>query len=75
MAHVTQVVNGSQTNVKYEYSIYPDGTVDLQTTYVPTSANYAGSNQRIRRIGTRFRLPSTFENRELLCPWSVGQLY
>lgn len=62
VAHVTQVVNGSQTNVKYEYSIYPDGTVDLQTTYVPTSANYAGSNQRIRRIGTRFRLPSTFEN-------------
>lgn len=62
MAHVTQVVKGSQTNVDYEYSIYPDGTVDLQTTYVPTSANYVNSNQRIRRIGTRFMLPSNFEN-------------
>lgn len=62
VARLTTTVEGSQTNVKYEYSIYADGTVDVKTTYTPQSEYYEDSNKRIRRIGSKMVLPATLEH-------------
>lgn len=61
VAHVTTIATGSQTNVKYEYSIYADGTVDVKTTYTPQSEYYEGTGKRIRRIGSKMELPASLE--------------
>ena len=45
---------GSLCNVKYDYTLYPDGTLDLKATYEPQSAD-------LRRIGTQLILPQGFE--------------
>ena len=46
---------GSYCNTRYDYTVYPDGTLDLSSTYVTQTAT------NLRRIGTRFALASTFD--------------
>lgn len=47
--------NGSYCNTRYDYTVYPDGTLDLASTYTTqTSTN-------LRRIGTRLALASSFD--------------
>lgn len=64
VAHVGVSNNGSLCNVQYDYTIYPDGTVDLQCTYKPQTDG-------LRRLGTRFVLPATFEQLDYYArgPW------
>lgn len=45
---------GYRCNVMYEYTLYPNGTLDLQTTYEPQASD-------LRRIGTRLVLPAELE--------------
>ncbi len=53
-AHLSVLNLGSLCNVKYDYTIYPNGALEMQSTYEPQSND-------LRRIGTRFVLPASFE--------------
>lgn len=55
VAHFTVANRGYQCNVTYEYSVYPNGTIDLTTTYQPQRNN-------LRRIGSQIILPADLEN-------------
>ena len=46
---------GSYCNTRYDYTLYPDGTLDLASTYATQTAT------NLRRIGTRLALASTFD--------------
>lgn len=57
VAHFTVTeVEGTYCNVQYDYTLYPDGTMDLTTTYTPQG------NSATRRIGTKIVLPTEFED-------------
>ena len=55
VVHLSVRNQGYQCNVTYDYSIYPNGTIDVQTTYDVQSGN-------LRRIGSQLILPADFEN-------------
>lgn len=46
---------GWRCNVRYDYTLYPDGTLDLKATYEPQASG-------MRRIGTKIVLPAELEN-------------
>lgn len=52
---LTSTCNGSYANVTYAYTIYPNGYMDLATTY-----DMQGGS--LRRIGTSIKLPATLED-------------
>ncbi len=52
--HLTVKNWGYRCNVMYEYTLYPNGTLDLHTTYEPQTTD-------LRRIGTRLVLPAELE--------------
>ena len=54
VAHLSVLNLGSLCNVLYDYSFYPNGAMEMQATYEPQSND-------LRRIGTRFVLPASFE--------------
>ena len=47
---------GTYCDVTYNYTIYPDGTVDVKAVY------NSQANDNLRRIGSKLTLPATFEN-------------
>ena len=61
---LTTKTSGSYCTTTYEYTFYPDGTIDLSTTYAPSSSD-------LRRIGTLLTLPAAFDAAEYYArgPW------
>lgn len=55
IAHFSVRNRGYQCNVTYDYQVYPNGTIDLQTTYEPQRSG-------LRRIGSQLILPAGLEN-------------
>lgn len=56
---------GTYCNVLYNYTIYPDGTIDVQTTYTSHQVD------NLRRIGSKIVLPKGLEQIDYyaLGPW------
>ena len=60
---------GKYCDVVYDYTVYPNGTVDVKSTYT----SHEVSN--LRRIGSRIVLPGSLEQLEYyaLGPWLLAQ--
>ncbi len=61
---LTTKTSGSYCTTTYDYTFYPDGSLDLTATYAPSSYD-------LRRIGTLLTLPAGFDMAEYYArgPW------
>lgn len=60
-ATATVTAKGTLANFTYTYTIYADGTVDLNTQYEPTQSSTA-LNRAIRRLGVQIPFSGEFGN-------------